>query len=128
MGLVLITHDLGVVARHADRVAVLYAGRVMEEGDAKQVFAAPSHPYTVSLFRSIPGLDAPASVELASIAGQPPSPESRPAGCPFEPRCFLAAGDPTCRTQPPMLEPAGSAGHLTRCWKWRDLPADARQP
>ncbi len=126
MGLVLITHDLGVVARHADRVAVLYAGRVMEQGTAERIFEAPRHPYTVSLFRSIPHIDTPAGNDLTSIEGMPPSPELMPAGCAFEPRCFVGRGQQDCATTRPALEAAGAADHLARCWRWRELPSAMR--
>jgi oligopeptide transport system ATP-binding protein len=126
MGLVLITHDLGVVARHADRVAVLYAGRVMEQGTAGRVFEQPRHPYTVSLFRSIPHLDTIAGADLVPIEGQPPNPALLPAGCAFEPRCYLGHGQPRCMGERPPLESAGVPGHSTRCWLWTDLAAAAR--
>jgi oligopeptide transport system ATP-binding protein len=128
MGIVLITHDLGVVARHADHVAVLYAGRVMEQGTLDEVFETPRHPYTVSLFRSIPHLDTPAGSELTPIGGQPPNPAALPPGCPFEARCYLGRGDTQCTSSRPLLEPAGAAGHLTRCWHWRRLAEEAVAP
>ncbi len=127
MGLVLITHDLGVVARHADRVAVLYAGRVMEQGSAEQVFEAPRHAYTVSLFRSIPHIDTPADTELSPIQGLPPNPALLPAGCAFEPRCFLGRGRDDCGTKRPGLETADAPGHDLRCWHWRELVTGARR-
>lgn len=125
MGLVLITHDLGVVARHADRVAVMYAGRVMEQGSAERVFEAPRHPYTVSLFRSIPHLDSSPEADLSPIQGQPPNPAFLPAGCAFEPRCYLGNGRDDCRSRRPWLEPAEVSGHSTRCWHWREVAAPA---
>ncbi|WP_237216852.1 ABC transporter ATP-binding protein, partial [Falsiroseomonas oryziterrae] len=103
MAMVLITHDLGVVARQADRVAVMYAGRVVETGTVEQVFAAPRHPYTISLFRSIPDLDSPAGTALAPIAGSPPDPARRPPGCAFAPRCFAAEDAAGCRSIAPAL-------------------------
>ncbi len=126
MGLILITHDLGVVARHADRVAVLYAGRVMEQGRADQVFEAPRHPYTVSLFRSIPHLDTVVGKDLTPIEGMPPNPALLPKGCAFEPRCFIGRGKEDCATRRPALEVAEHRDHLTRCWHWRELTASAR--
>ena len=128
MGLVLITHDLGVVARHADRVAVLYAGRVMEQGTAERVFEAPRHAYTVSLFRSIPHIDTPAGIELSPIQGLPPNPALLPRGCAFEPRCFLSRGREDCRTRRPGLETVDAPGHVVRCWHWRELVGEARTP
>jgi oligopeptide transport system ATP-binding protein len=112
MAMVLITHDLGVVARQADRVAVMYAGRVVETGTVREVFAAPRHPYTISLFRSIPGIEAPARTRLAAIAGSPPDPARRPAGCAFAPRCFAATEQAGCRTERPALR---GDGHLAAC-------------
>jgi oligopeptide transport system ATP-binding protein len=128
MGLILITHDLGVVARYADRVSVLYSGRVMELGAADSVFEYPRHPYTTALFRSIPHLDTPAGSDLTPIEGQPPNPALPPAGCAFEPRCFLGRGHDMCATRRPPLEPVDDHGHLTRCWRWRELVTDARSP
>jgi oligopeptide/dipeptide ABC transporter ATP-binding protein len=109
---VLITHDLGVVARQADRVAVMYAGRVIETGTVREVFAAPRHPYTISLLRSIPDIEAPAGTKLAAIAGSPPDPARRPAGCAFAPRCFAATEQAGCRVERPVLR---GEGHLAAC-------------
>ncbi len=112
MGMVLITHDLGVVARQADRVAVMYAGRVVETGTVEEVFRAPRHPYTISLFRSIPELDAPTGTKLAPIAGNPPEPARRPPGCAFAPRCFAVSETAGCRSARPELI---GAGHAAAC-------------
>ncbi len=112
MAMVLITHDLGVVARQADRVAVMYAGRVVETGTVEEVFRSPRHPYTISLFRSIPDIEAPAGVMLAAIAGSPPDPARRPTGCAFAPRCFAMTEQAGCRTERPMLR---GAGHAAAC-------------
>jgi oligopeptide transport system ATP-binding protein len=103
MAMVLITHDLGVVARQADRVAVMYAGRVVESGTVEQVFRAPRHPYTISLFRSIPDIEAPAGTVLSPIEGAPPDPARRPPGCAFAPRCFAARAEAGCTTTRPAL-------------------------
>ena len=99
--LLVVTHDLGVVAGIADRVVVLYAGRVVEEGPVAGVLGAPAHPYTRGLMRAVPRLDADVSGVLATIPGQPPNPGSWPSGCPFHPRCELA--DDQCRTDVPVL-------------------------
>jgi oligopeptide/dipeptide ABC transporter ATP-binding protein len=123
MGMVLITHDLGVVARHAQRVAVLYAGRVMERGLTDEVFAHPRHPYTASLFRSIPHLDTPAGQPLEPIQGQPPNPASMPVGCAFEPRCFLGHGREDCRAERPALAGVGAGAHTSACWHSDELVA-----
>ena len=85
--LLLITHDLGVVARYADRVAVMYGGRIVESGPAAALYRAPMHPYTEGLMRSVPRLDGLASERLPAIAGQPPDLAKLPPGCAFAPRC-----------------------------------------
>jgi oligopeptide transport system ATP-binding protein len=112
MAMVLITHDLGVVARQADRVAVMYAGRVVETGLVEEVFRAPRHPYTISLFRSIPDLESPAGSKLAPISGAPPDPARRPAGCAFAPRCFAAEESTGCLRDRPVLN---DAPHAVAC-------------
>ncbi len=87
VGVILITHDLGVVARLADRVAVMYAGRIIEQGTAEAIFSDPRHPYTVGLARSIPRLEEKRKTRLVPIVGMPPSLSKLPSGCPFRPRC-----------------------------------------
>lgn len=98
MGLILITHDLGVVADVADRIAVMYAGRLVETADVHPIYAAPAHPYTQGLLASIPRLDQKGQ-ELAAIGGLPPNLTRIPAGCPFNPRCRYA--EDVCRHDPP---------------------------
>jgi peptide/nickel transport system ATP-binding protein len=88
--LILITHDLGVVARYADRVSVMYGGRIMEAASARRLYESPAHPYTQGLMSSIPALDGPIAQQLATINGQPPDLASPPPGCPFSPRCGYA--------------------------------------
>jgi oligopeptide/dipeptide ABC transporter ATP-binding protein len=110
---ILITHDLGVVAEVADEVAVMYAGRIVERAPARTVFDAPQHPYTVGLLGSIPRLDVPQE-RLAAIEGQVPSPLRRPAGCSFADRCPFAL--PRCRAEVPPLREVGAA-HLSACWR-----------
>ncbi|QBS38188.1 ABC transporter ATP-binding protein [Thermaerobacter sp. FW80] len=108
-----ITHDLGVVAEMADRVVVMYAGEVVEEGPVGAVFKTPRHPYTAGLLRSIPRRDTPRKTPLPAIEGAVPHPSRRPPGCPFAPRCPEAM--PVCRSQPApwvQLEP----DHGARCW------------
>jgi oligopeptide transport system ATP-binding protein len=114
MGLVLITHDLGLVAKYADRVAVMYAGTVVERGLVDDIFAAPAHPYTRNLLRSMPRLDRPVSEELFAIEGQPPAPAHERVGCPFEPRCDRGRGIEVCRGQTPVLRTIGST-QLAAC-------------
>ena len=119
MGVLFITHNLGVVAQIADRVAVMYAGRIVEQGDVATVFASPLHPYTRALLSSIPRMESsgrdPAR-RLLSIPGQVPSPAALPPGCSYAPRCPLADG--TCRsTMPPLTDVL--QGHEVRCHHWR---------
>jgi oligopeptide transport system ATP-binding protein len=119
MGLVLITHDLGVVASVADDVTVMYAGHAVEQATVQEIFAAPAHPYTRALLRSVPRLaaDGPPSDKtrggrLAVIPGRPPRPGEVPVGCPFHPRCDFALD--MCRTTtPPLVELPG--GRTSRC-------------
>ena len=110
---ILITHDLGVVAEVADEVAVMYAGRVVERASARALFDQPQHPYTVGLLGSIPRLDVPQE-RLASIEGQVPDPLRRPGGCSFAERCPFAL--PGCRAEVPPLRDVGPA-HQSACWR-----------
>ncbi|HEY2110956.1 MAG TPA: ABC transporter ATP-binding protein [Dongiaceae bacterium] len=111
MGVILVTHDLGIVAQTCRRVAVLYAGRIVESGPAERIFARPAHPYTAGLLQSIPRGPASEGM-LKGIGGTPPSLDSIPAGCPFHPRCAFAIAD--CRGERPPLV-AHEASHLTAC-------------
>ena len=124
MGMVLITHDLGLVARHADRVAVMYGGRVVEQGGLDAVFKQTRHPYTVSLFRSIPQLHTPADAELTPIDGQPPNPAELPLGCAFEARCYLGCGRAECLTTVPELGRTDQETHLAACHYWQELAGE----
>jgi len=117
MGVVLVTHDLGVVAQTCDTVSVMYAGRVVEQGDVRQVLQTPRHPYTEGLMRSVPQ-DVPPRTQLYSVPGTPPSLFSLPEGCAFAPRC-QAAG-PACQTARPMLQDI-APGRQTACF--HPLPA-----
>ena len=110
--LILITHDLGVVARYADRVAVMYAGRIVETASAGELYANPRHPYTQGLMNSIPGLDDLPQSRLSTIDGQPPDLARLPRGCAFAPRCPHASEQ--CLTQPPVLEEISPA-HSRAC-------------
>ena len=102
---VLITHDMGVVAEMADRVVVMYAGRIAESGSTRDIFLDPWHPYTWGLLASIPPLDGPRAARLPSIPGQPPLPREMPRGCPFAPRC--AARMAVCAEPPPVRRGEG---------------------
>ena len=111
--IVMITHDLGVVAGLADRVMVMYAGRPVEIGTTDDIYYHPRMPYTLGLLGSIPRIDAQGGSSLTPIEGNPPSLAALPPGCPFVPRCPLAIDD--CKKVEPALEPIGTAGHLAAC-------------
>ncbi len=111
---VLITHDLGVVAEIADRVLVMYGGRVVESGTLEQIFYDPQHPYTWGLLGSIARLDRPRTARLAQIRGQPPSLVAPPEGCHFRPRCPHEFGK--CTEVPGLEARAGEGAHRDRCW------------
>jgi peptide/nickel transport system ATP-binding protein len=112
---ILVTHDLGVVADIADRVAVMYAGRIVEEGTLDEIFYDPQHPYTWGLLGSITRVDKPRPERLPAIAGLPPSLASRPEGCHFRPRCPHEFAE--CATVPPLeARVAGQPDHRDRCW------------
>jgi oligopeptide/dipeptide ABC transporter ATP-binding protein len=103
MALMLITHDMGVIAQMADDVAVMYLGRIVEFAPVEQLFAAPRHPYTRALLRSVPNLRATPRQRLATIGGAVPHPEARPTGCPFHPRCpEVIAGRCAAEAPPPV--------------------------
>jgi oligopeptide transport system ATP-binding protein len=111
---ILITHDLGLIAELADRVIVMYAGKVVELGDVSTIFSNPRHPYTIGLMDSLPKLTAEEEW-LRPIPGQPPSLISRPPGCPFHPRCFLSQGRARCREEEPLLRTTDESEHLSAC-------------
>ena len=121
-GLLLITHDLGVVAGTADRVYVLYAGRVMESGPIREVYESPANPYTVGLLRSVPTL-AQVGSSLTPIPGSPPEPGARPAGCPFQPRCRFARD--RCREEQPDLVEV-RPGRFSACHYAEEVLASAQ--
>jgi oligopeptide/dipeptide ABC transporter ATP-binding protein len=113
--IVLITHDLGLVAELADRVVVMYAGRIVEIGDVFEIFESPRHPYTAGLLRSRARLESDGA-ELEPIPGQPPSLVTPPPGCPFHPRCALSRGREVCRTEVPALRAVGEGlEHRSAC-------------
>jgi peptide/nickel transport system ATP-binding protein len=111
--IILITHDLGVVAELADDVAVMYAGRIVEQASVAELFARPQHPYTIGLLGSIPRLERD-QARLAAIEGQVPPPTARPAGCRFAPRCPFVVE--RCRNEDPPLLDMGN-GHGAACWR-----------
>ncbi|MDQ4004911.1 MAG: ABC transporter ATP-binding protein, partial [Actinomycetota bacterium] len=113
--MMLITHDLGVVAGVVDRMLVMYAGRIVESGTVKQVFERPSHPYTLGLLASLPRLDGDNSRRLRRIPGQPPSLIHVPAGCSFHPRCSFARTPDPCATEEPSVRTASAPGHRAAC-------------
>ncbi|MDG4663202.1 ABC transporter ATP-binding protein [Mycobacterium sp. 236(2023)] len=123
LAVVLITHDLGVVAEIADRVVVMYAGQIVEDGSLDDIFYAPQHPYTWGLLGSLARLDQPRGGRLAQISGAPPSLLDPPTGCRFAPRCAFEFDH--C-AEPPPLDPSDGGTHLDRCWLALDEKARVR--
>ncbi|HOG48616.1 MAG TPA: ABC transporter ATP-binding protein [Anaerolineae bacterium] len=119
MAVLWVTHDLGVVASLADRVLVMYAGRVVEMGSAHAVYSRPRHPYTVGLLASIPLLTAPISETLETIEGTPPDLANVPAGCAFAPRCYFATDH--CREERPPQHKVDGSRHTSACWRWQEV-------
>ncbi len=114
MTMILVTHDLGVVAGRTDQIAVMYAGKVVEKAPTGQLFADMRHPYTEALLKAIPKVDQPKHTKLAAIAGRPPDLMSPPTGCSFAPRCPYAQA--RCREEEPPLAPAAGPDHTFACW------------
>jgi oligopeptide/dipeptide ABC transporter ATP-binding protein len=129
VALIIITHNLGVVARYANRVNVMYAGRIVESGRAAEIYHDPRHPYTMALLRSVPRLDRPRQARLDPVDGQPPDLTRLDGGCSFRPRCRFAV-EACARTRPP-LQPAGNEAHLAACFRGNEIAiepaAQARQ-
>jgi oligopeptide transport system ATP-binding protein len=121
VALIIITHNLGVVARYARRVNVMYAGRLVESGPAAAVYHDPRHPYTMALLRSVPRLDRPRQARLDPVEGQPPDLTRLDGGCAFRPRCRYAVAK--CAASRPALEQAGAAGHLSACFRRDEIAA-----
>jgi oligopeptide/dipeptide ABC transporter ATP-binding protein len=113
VAMLIITHNLGVVARYADRVNVMYAGRIVEQATAGEIYANPRHPYTLGLLRSVPRLDEPRRARLDPIQGQPPDLTRLPPGCSFSPRCAYKVE--RC-AEAPALEDV-TPGHRSACWE-----------
>ncbi len=118
VALIVITHNLGVVARYADRVNIMYAGKIIERGSAREIYANPRHPYTIGLLNSVPRLDLPRRAKLEPIEGQPPDLINVPDGCAFRARCRFAIDK--CATETPPLTTL-TEGHLTACWRSEEL-------
>jgi peptide/nickel transport system ATP-binding protein/oligopeptide transport system ATP-binding protein len=123
MAILLITHDLGVVAEMADNIAVMYAGRIVEYGPVEQVLTSPQHPYTEQLLRSVPRLLMPRDQRLAVIGGSVPSALDRPPGCAFAPRCTYAFERCIADRSPPLPD---TTSHAASCWLCHDGPRATR--
>ena len=121
MAIVLITHDLGVIAQVCDEVVVMYAGQIAERGPVEAIFRRPAHPYTRGLLASIPRLTTPRKSRLPTIEGSVPGLQEMPPGCRYENRCPFAR--PECRAARPPLETV-AADHAVSCIRWRELPPD----
>jgi oligopeptide/dipeptide ABC transporter ATP-binding protein len=115
----LITHDMGVVARYAQRVNVMYSGLIVEHAPVRELFASAAHPYTRGLLLSMPRLDRPRVARLPAIEGLPPVVTERPKGCPFQSRCQFRVT--RCEQRPPLVEM--SQGHSVACWRADDVVA-----
>jgi oligopeptide/dipeptide ABC transporter ATP-binding protein len=122
VAMLIITHNLGVVARYADRVNVMYAGRIIEQASAAELYANPRHPYTLGLLRSVPRLDEPPRARLAPIEGQPPDLTRLPPGCAFSPRCSFRV-ERCAEAAPPLV--ALDAAHRSACWECERLVNEA---
>jgi oligopeptide transport system ATP-binding protein len=118
---IIITHNLGVVARYASRVNVMYAGRIVEAGTAEAIYHDPRHPYTVALLRSVPRLDQPRRARLDPVEGSPPDLTKLDGGCAFRPRCRFAIDK--CATDYPKLESVGEKDHLAACFRSAEVAA-----
>ncbi len=117
--LIVITHNLGVVARYADRVNVMYAGKIIEKGTSEEIYHQPKHPYTLGLLQSVPRLDEPRRVKLEPIEGQPPDLINLPPGCSFRSRCRYSVDK--CEVDVPPLEVYDSNGHVAACWEAHNI-------
>ncbi len=122
MAIMLITHNLGVVAEMADDVVVMYLGRVVEQGNVDDIFHDPKHPYTKALLQSIPSIDSVPKQKLPTISGSIPHPFNRPKGCPFHPRCVSSIAG-RCDTEEPLLKPVGE-GRTSQLFSLRVMGRD----
>ena len=125
-GTVMITHDLGVVAEMADRVAVMYAGRVVESGSVDEIFHDPKHPYTLGLMMSLPRVTGEME-KLLPIPGNPPSVISLPPGCAFHPRCRMSEGRELCRTKVPDIIHGAPGQHPSACHFPEEVALEAQR-
>ena len=123
VAMLIITHNLGVVARYADRVNVMYAGRIIEQASAAELYAHPRHPYTLGLLHSVPRLDEPRRARLDPIEGQPPDLTRLPPGCAFQPRCKYRVA--RCAEMPPLAA-LDAAGHHAACWQAENIASGSR--
>ena len=121
---IIITHNLGVVARYADRVNVMYAGKVVETASARELYRNPRHPYTVGLLKSVPRLDQVRKQKLEVIEGSPPDLVNMPEGCSFYPRCTYRVE--RCKTEMPPLMPVGEK-HNSACWEWQRVAREVAE-
>ncbi|TAJ40314.1 MAG: ABC transporter ATP-binding protein [Reyranella sp.] len=124
VALIVITHNLGVVARYAHRVNVMYAGRIVESGPADAIYHDPRHPYTIALLKSVPRLDQPRRARLDPVEGQPPDLTRLDGGCAFRPRCRFAV-EPCAQSIPPLAA-SGEAGHHAACFRSAELGVAAQ--
>ena len=124
VSLIIITHNLGVVARYADRVNIMYAGKIIERGSAREIYRNPNHPYTLGLLNSVPRLDLPRREKLDPIEGQPPDLANLPDGCSFRERCRYAID--RCAEEVPPLEPI-SDGHFSACFVSKTMAASLKE-
>jgi oligopeptide/dipeptide ABC transporter ATP-binding protein len=115
VALIIITHNLGIVARYADRVNVMYAGKIIESGTADDIYHHPHHPYTLALLRSVPRMDQPRRGRLDPVQGQPPDLSRLDAGCSFRPRCGFAVA--RCASEAPPLVQVDGHRHVAACWE-----------
>jgi oligopeptide/dipeptide ABC transporter ATP-binding protein len=115
VALIIITHNLGIVARYADRVNVMYAGKIIESANAHDIYHRPRHPYTLALLRSVPRMDQPRRARLDPVQGQPPDLWRLDPGCAFRPRCGFAGM--RCASHIPALEVVDSHDHRAACWE-----------
>jgi oligopeptide/dipeptide ABC transporter ATP-binding protein len=124
VALIIITHNLGVVARYSDRINIMYAGKIIEQGTSQEIYRNPRHPYTLGLLKSVPRLDQPRKEKLDPIEGQPPDLMNLPPGCSFRPRCRFAI-ERCAREVPPLMDVGD--GHSSACWVADQLHVPAEQ-